>query len=502
MIGQKRVLLATGIAGLLALVGFTSAPSASAGNGNVQHVPVTICHATGNPGHWVRQTVDDDSILNDQHEALGNGHAVHQDGRDIIPPFTTTDGFNYPGHNWDADGQAIWNNGCAIPTVKITAPEPVVTPPTCMSDGSVQWPAFEHGNWTNVTGTGPGTQSATPVADDGYELTNPGKVTVDVGSKLDGNADQCAVKNATAKVNVTTPDCSNAAVATVVVEHASLEGTLDQTPGTHTATFKADAGSRFADGSKELTVDYTIPDQPTGDDCASVVQPVSPTVRQDECTGPGTSGGFGVMLANGPEGVSYSFDLNSLVVTATAIATDKFSASLPAGWTLVDDHHATYQVIRTSPGDCLAGATPVAFALKAPTCATDGSLVIPEQPAGVEVTPKAGTYGPGTYSVVYSAKDGSQLSNNPSATVEVKSATGYQHSDSSASCYVHVVGHHTPPPPNGVPETGASYALVSNNGMGQLLIGAGFGAMLLLGGSTVFTRRRRLAVETVGRHRK
>jgi hypothetical protein len=45
-----------------------------------------------------------------------NGHDQHQDGRDIIPPFTYTakDGSTqtYPGLNWDAEGQAIFNAGC------------------------------------------------------------------------------------------------------------------------------------------------------------------------------------------------------------------------------------------------------------------------------------------------------------------------------------------------------------------------------------------------------
>ena len=58
-----------------------------------------------------------------------------------------------------------------------------MNPPTCATEGSVEWTTFPHGHWDGVTGTGPGEQSATPVADAHYALTNPGKVTVTVPAK-------------------------------------------------------------------------------------------------------------------------------------------------------------------------------------------------------------------------------------------------------------------------------------------------------------------------------
>lgn len=39
---------------------------------------------------------------------------------DIIPPFPYGDGESYLGKNWTAEGQAIWNNGCVIPSSSIT----------------------------------------------------------------------------------------------------------------------------------------------------------------------------------------------------------------------------------------------------------------------------------------------------------------------------------------------------------------------------------------------
>lgn len=85
---------------------------------------ITICHYT--QSHYVINTPNED----------GNaaGHDNHND--DIIPTFTywVNQGNNqhpnwvlltYNGKNWNAQGQAIWNNGCVIPTV---TPTPTIAP--------------------------------------------------------------------------------------------------------------------------------------------------------------------------------------------------------------------------------------------------------------------------------------------------------------------------------------------------------------------------------------
>lgn len=77
---------------------------------------VTICHALGN-GNYISITVDDDGSYN------GHLGVDHQDGRDIIPN----------AQNWDADGQAIFNNGCqavAASTPTNSATETPTSTPT------------------------------------------------------------------------------------------------------------------------------------------------------------------------------------------------------------------------------------------------------------------------------------------------------------------------------------------------------------------------------------
>jgi hypothetical protein len=82
---------------------------------------VQICHATASTSHpyangnqWVSWSAVDNTYNKDW-----NGHGDH-DG-DIIPPFA-----DFPGSNWDAAGQAIWNNDCKVPTPKVVPEDPTI----------------------------------------------------------------------------------------------------------------------------------------------------------------------------------------------------------------------------------------------------------------------------------------------------------------------------------------------------------------------------------------
>ncbi len=67
---------------------------------------VTICHATGSSSNpYVRISPSAFGVF--------HGHLGHQDGRDIVPPFTWN-GHTY-SENWDANGQALFNAGCSAP---------------------------------------------------------------------------------------------------------------------------------------------------------------------------------------------------------------------------------------------------------------------------------------------------------------------------------------------------------------------------------------------------
>lgn len=109
----------------------TDATAKSNGSNNPK-VKITICHATSSASNpYVVNTP------NANGDVSGHAGASHQDGRDIIPPFTYNDHgtiASFPGQNWDAAGQEIYSNDCKIPT---PPPEPGVPtlsldPPPCV----------------------------------------------------------------------------------------------------------------------------------------------------------------------------------------------------------------------------------------------------------------------------------------------------------------------------------------------------------------------------------
>ena len=98
----------------LLLIPASAQATGNGGHGGSDKGKVTICHATGSSTNpYVQITPSKSGVY--------HGHIAHQHGEDIIPPFTYK-GQTY-SQNWDAAGQAIWNNGCKKPT---TTP-----PPTC-----------------------------------------------------------------------------------------------------------------------------------------------------------------------------------------------------------------------------------------------------------------------------------------------------------------------------------------------------------------------------------
>lgn len=128
---------------------------------------VTLCHATSsrtNP--YVSVTVDKSAILPRGHGSHTGPLFPAADWGDIIPPF---DG--YPGLNWPA-GQAILDNGCAIPatpTPPPPAPQPVaVVPAGCLTapelvNGDFEQPVVPRGTFTLLTASQlPGWKTTAP----------------------------------------------------------------------------------------------------------------------------------------------------------------------------------------------------------------------------------------------------------------------------------------------------------------------------------------------------
>jgi len=97
---------------------------------------VTLCHATSSSSNpYVRITVAPEAVST-------QGHDQHQDGRDIIPPFSYDDDGTvrqYPGKNWDSESQAIFDNRCR-PVAPETGPASLGSTVTyCQSVGGGQY---------------------------------------------------------------------------------------------------------------------------------------------------------------------------------------------------------------------------------------------------------------------------------------------------------------------------------------------------------------------------
>lgn len=104
------------IAGLIAGVAYAN-DNPGHGNDNAGD-KVTLCHATGSSTNpFVEITVNANGAIH------GHAGSDHQDGRDIIPPFSYNDHgktVQFPGQNYDAKGKATLANGCRVPSTTTT----------------------------------------------------------------------------------------------------------------------------------------------------------------------------------------------------------------------------------------------------------------------------------------------------------------------------------------------------------------------------------------------
>lgn len=131
---------------------------------------VTFCHATAsetNPYNLIETSVN---------AFFQAGHDTHQNFEDIVPPFTYEkqgETIDFPGLNWDAEGQAIFNAGCSTPDDDPLVATAVVTftAATCEDPELLVLGAISNATWGEVTDPdGPLDYSVTATADDGAEF--------------------------------------------------------------------------------------------------------------------------------------------------------------------------------------------------------------------------------------------------------------------------------------------------------------------------------------------
>jgi hypothetical protein len=152
--------------------GFT--PGSTVGPG----VLVPICHALGN------------GAFNSIAPSAGVvfGHAGHQDGRDIIPPFVfdpngkqELDSSLAGGQNWPS-GEAIWSNGCVVPGATTEPPDPTTEPPVTTTEPPVTTTTEPPATTTEPPALTAAEPQATTTTEPPASTTEPPASTRDVAS--------------------------------------------------------------------------------------------------------------------------------------------------------------------------------------------------------------------------------------------------------------------------------------------------------------------------------
>jgi uncharacterized repeat protein (TIGR01451 family) len=189
---QKRFLaLVLGGAALVTLAGVAAAALLEGpDNPLASNEQVTICHATGSATNPFVQLRDPVKQLFSE-----NGHANH--ANDIIPSFYYLDDNGdrqfYPGKNWDAEGQAIWANGCRSPEA-----------PTLPIQPSVKCVDVDGGNLTAVFGySNPNAAAVDLAAGSGFNFINPGGNRGQPSTFLPGTVESAVTVTADAGTTIT-----------------------------------------------------------------------------------------------------------------------------------------------------------------------------------------------------------------------------------------------------------------------------------------------------------
>src|SRR5438128_4517556 len=164
------------VAAALLASGLYAAQAVAGDHGSAQSGHVTICHRTGSHHNPYVVISPSAAGVSHGHHSQHNEHAVFpntaSDGKwgDIIPPFQYN-GVTY-SLNWNADGQAIWSNGCGTATSGGTTTAPSST--TVTTSGATTT-VTTPGATTTVTTPGGTTTVTTPGAT--TTVTTPGGTT-------------------------------------------------------------------------------------------------------------------------------------------------------------------------------------------------------------------------------------------------------------------------------------------------------------------------------------
>lgn len=347
---------------------------------------IGICHALGNGGYI--------SISpNANGDVSGHAGASHQGGRDIIPPFDYNDHGvtgHFPGQNWDAAGQAIFNNNCQTP---VPVPAVAIDVQQCSTVGgtvpltvSVQLSSLGAGREYVVVisknGSPVSTQSFTSNGTSAtlqMSVSGSGSYTATITDSASGKngtqqftVNPCPTPRGLPVISLTAVPCTvpggelpasgSALLAGLVIGDDYTVTVTRPSGGSWTTSFTATGSTTTlsvpltGEGSYGATVSDTT--QETTSATSTVVLapcPDRPTISLSvsECPAPGAEGDDGiraitVTMGDLQAGTSYALNLSD---SGGAISTDTFVAGgSSATRTLYVDTAGTYTVDLTLAG--------------------------------------------------------------------------------------------------------------------------------------------------------
>jgi len=271
------------------------------------------------------------------------------------------------------------------------------------------------------------------------------------------------------------------------VDGTVVDATTHYGPGTHALTYTAAAGYAFADGA---TTSFSIGVAGKTLDCPAT--PVSPSVTQSVCTGPGTHSDPVVVPGDLPgDHITYVYDAGTHVVAATPDA-GYVLVDLPEGW-VSGEGSATFLVTLVDPGACLVDTEVVSPQVTQSVCTGNGTKSKPVVTLGdVDGDHVSYEYDASSHVVTATPDAGYALAGLPSGWVllESGSATYQVTLTDPGTCQVIVSPPTTHPPvhhvPSALPNTGGPVGWLAVGGLVALLGGIG-----LVGAG----RRRRAVVE-------
>jgi hypothetical protein len=170
----------------------------------------------------------------------------------------------------------------AVAAASVSAPTCVAPATLTLTGQNVTWTGTKNG------AQGPASYDSTATATAGHAFQNgdtsqqfTGDLAGPIGYQNTNPDAPCykAHDDATATVSVTPPTCSLPGTASYLVQNAELVGQLDQTTGSHKATFNAKPGHEFSDGETTVEKSYTVAaatgncPQPPTKPAASVTKP-------------------------------------------------------------------------------------------------------------------------------------------------------------------------------------------------------------------------------------